>query len=261
MVARIGPAHRYTEMVLIASLPGRVDYFDDIELARFIAGFNDLYSIPWLQRIWVQQEVFVAKDLVLQWDDYRFCWTATVSDPEQLTRRFYRLQTSKQERNNLEVFLETLRQKNKLPLQTVDQLPDFKKAHAKIKYFELVLKFSFLKKFEVNSLQFFEQTIKPKPRKMSLMDALMKTDTCSAGRQRDKIYGILGMTTMYARACSISEWMSLRCSTNFIPIYYTSEFKPKLQLQSKEVDANKSIQVLCTVMWTSVASEGLGSLS
>lgn len=225
------------------------------------AGLEYLYTRPWFERMWVQQEVFAAQELRIQCGQHQFSWEEYMSDPRCLIRR----QPSKKR---------PMQQAFDFSLWPSDD--DITESRTDIKVdddkLDAVHRLEQLLKDRLTCFQAFYSTPAQRladsgelatigiaynlgisqadhtrtAQRLDFIETLLYTAKLRTGDARDHVYGILGLTGFPAKAMPFDEWMVARQSGElFIPIDYTASLK----------------QILCAVSWVALMKGGLALLA
>jgi hypothetical protein len=227
VVAWLGASDEYLDDVLraSASIVGKSTFDKDFEFERIHAGMQSLYMRPWFLRIWVQQEIFAARELILQCGHHEFIWSTLLSRPKLLSR------------------LPHL-QRYKYP----DRIHSTQRGHAGNPPKDITLQFntiSRLIKLHTTQLGCFEQFRKRSHSQPDLIDTLLDTGVLQATDVRDHVYGILGITEFPAKPISMDDWNANRQSEVCIPIDYTADWNA----------------ILCAVTWAAVMKGGIALIA
>jgi hypothetical protein len=227
VVTWLGASDEYLDDVSCASasIVGKTTFDKDFEFERIHAGIQSLYMRPWFHRIWVQQEIFAARELRLQCGHREFTWPTLLSRPKllstlpQLQRYNYPDRTRATQKGHT----------GKPPKEITVQLNAISR----------------LVGLHTMRLSCFEQFHKRSDRQLDLVDTLLDTGVLHATDIRDHIYGILGITGFSAKPMSIANWNFNRQSEVCIPIDYTAEWSA----------------ILCAVTWAAVMKGGLALIA
>jgi hypothetical protein len=227
VVAWLGASDEYLDDVLCASasIVGKTTFDKDFGFERIHACVQSLYMRPRFHRIWVQQEIFAARDLRLQCGRREFTWSTLLSRPKLLST---------------------------LPHIQRHNYPDWTHATQKDhtgkppKEITVQLKaISRLVGLHTTRRSCFEQFHKRSDRQPDLIDTLLHTGVLHATDIRDHIYGILGITGFSAKPISIEDWEVRRHSEVHIPIDYAAEWNA----------------ILCAITWAAIMKGGLALIA
>ena len=205
-------------------------------------GLTYLYTRPWFERIWVQQEIFAARKLRLQCGNLQFEWSNLLSQPTLLSMLPHLQPYSK------------LAQDEKEYKKLTTKIPDEINAQ-----FNAISTLNQLHKYNLNC---FEQFSGHKPdsqerlletsvfskkgrQKPDFIEALLDTGGLHATNSLDYIYGIVGMTEFPAKAMTVQEWTIARQHEVFIPIDYSANLT----------------SILCAVTWAALMKGGLAVIA
>jgi hypothetical protein len=175
VVTWLGASDEYLDDVSCASasIVGKTTFDKDFEFERIHAGIQSLYMRPWFHRIWVQQEIFAARELRLQCGHREFTWPTLLSRPKllstlpQLQRYNYPDRTRATQKGHT----------GKPPKEITVQLNAISR----------------LVGLHTMRLSCFEQFHKRSDRQLDLVDTLLDTGVLHATDIRDHIYGIIYM--------------------------------------------------------------------
>ena len=228
VIAWLGAAEEnYMKYVMLAtsasslSLPSdqAFDFWDTVK------GVTYLYQRPWFQRLWVQQEIFAARQLEFHYGYHRFKWSQSLSRPKLLLHHL-REQDPKESKGQCE------KDKNKITYG-LNEIAHQENAISGLDD----LRMQNLRSFEV-----FSAKTSDKP---EIVDALLYTGSLNATDPRDHIYGIIGMTGFPAKPMRIEDWLTARQSEVFIPIDYSADLT----------------SIMCAVTWTLLMRDDLRVLA
>ncbi len=184
-----------------------------------------LYTRPWFERIWDQQEIFAAGKLIFQCGNLPFEWSNLVSQPTLLSTLPHLQPYSKP--------LQDRKEYNKL----ITEIPDDISAQ-----FDAISKLVQLHKYNLNC---FEQFLKKSHQKPDFIEALLYTGVLNVTNLLDYIYGIVGMTEFPAKAMTVQEWTVARQHEVFIPIDYSANLT----------------SILSAVTWAALMKGSLGVIA
>jgi hypothetical protein len=190
VIAWLGKEDEYTEELLtLIATRGKhgstaFQRLSEAHIARdfenICAGLTSLYTKPWFCRLWVQQEIFAARKLELQWGRFAFLWAWELSSPHTLTE--YR---------------------NPLRFPLIDQLepPDavLEERRSKI----TVLQELYDHRLECFS-HFSGRYRQTDDSGEDLVETLLRTSVLQASNPKDHIYGIIGKSIPVAVARNIA---------------------------------------------------------
>jgi hypothetical protein len=216
------------------------------DIGSLCSGLSYLYTRPWFQRIWIQQEIFAADRLRLQCQHHQFQWLPLLSEPRELLRhpdfkQYFDATRSKRQgfRNRYEI-LDTMFSgqrsrrssqdlKIQFPSHMVPQLQTISNLH----------------RLHSNRLICFERFTSKKDRPYDLIETLLYTGKLESTNPRDYVYGILGMVKFPHKPMSIQRWLQVREHETFIPIDYSADLT----------------YVYTAVTWALIMNGGLGILA
>lgn len=68
VIAWLGPAQKDLDNVLVAAASNTANLSPEnvFDVWSIITGISYIYTRPWFQRIWIQQEIFAARNLILR---------------------------------------------------------------------------------------------------------------------------------------------------------------------------------------------------
>jgi hypothetical protein len=188
------------------------------------AGLRSLYTRPWFRRMWVQQEVFGARRLILQIGTFSFEWFSLLHQPSFLAAG------------------------NPTLLSHIQfDSPYYRKfADPKYEYFsKQVCAIEEVHQLRKQNLKSFERFSAKAHAQPDFIEALLDTGLLDATDPRDYIYGIIGMTQFPARKLSFEDWKVMRDSETFIPIDYSVDYQ----------------SLLLAVTWATLMKGGLAILA
>lgn len=151
-----------------------------------------IYTRDWFRRVWVQQEVFAARELHLQSGPYRFVWNKLLADP-------------------------TLIREMAGPM--TNPYPDV--AHTQLATHNPNL-IEELNRQHRSGPESFEGFLRLKT-SPDLLWTLLRTHNLGATNPLDQIFGVLGISTFPTKAMSIQHWIAARQTSILIPIDYTAD--------------------------------------
>jgi hypothetical protein len=264
VIAWLGLAEEKVQDAIKIATASQHDSLSEDDLRRVRQGLSILFTNPWFERMWVQQEIFSSRQLVLQYG------------ADQLDPKLFLSRTSEQIEGPL--VLPPTRPENKARLwrwrpycfqkpkpeiedtsKKLPQLAGFKNLselrHSRLGFFRRIHPAVYNHKYWFNSVLGIDcdeklplqNHIYPKAsRQLDLIDTLMDTGVLKATDPRDYIYAIMGMTGFPAKKASIEQWMTARNQGEiFIPIDYTADLK----------------SLLCIVTWVILMRGGLSMLA
>lgn len=213
VIGWLGADHEDIEVMLnFAQLFGIgenfVPFSRRIDCGKVLKGLDDLYNRPWFSRIWVQQEIFASRDLILCCGSLQFKWSMLLSNPGLLAKIDNDLITTGKD----EKFSFITKYKNKFKNPDLQGLPAEK---------DQAFAISTIAQLHRIQLQCFERFSEPNRKQPDFIETLLDTGFLNATDPRDYIYGIIGITGFPARAMTLREWRIARKSRLFIPIDYS----------------------------------------
>lgn len=170
VVAWLGHAHLNTKDALAAVASPPKEWLD-MNFPVIISGLEDLYSRSWFKRMWVQQEIHAAKQLVLYCGDLQFSWFPQLSNPESI--------------------LPPPKSQPIEPLAWYKSKP--KTVSAQDPLSALRTSMSSLRLQNLAHLRCFEQFSGAQPASIDFVETLLITGLLQATDPKDHVYGILGM--------------------------------------------------------------------
>lgn len=229
VIAWLGAASSDMDNVLVAaSSISRLISHDNIldfwDFWSICTGLTYLYTRPWFERIWIQQEIFAARKLSFHCGNLQFEWSDLLSKPTLLS------------------MLPQLQSYSNLIQGKKDKKSTSSRIDEISAQLEAVSKLDQLHKYNLNC---FEQFSKQNRHQPDFIEALLDTGVLKATNPLDYIYGIIGMTKFPAKAMTIQEWTTARQHEVFIPIDYS---------------ANQT-SILCAVTWAALMKCGLAVLA
>ncbi|TGO54011.1 hypothetical protein BCON_0114g00220 [Botryotinia convoluta] len=172
-----------------------------------LKGLSDLYGRSWFGRIWVQQEVFAAEKIILQFE-----LSSLLSVPRLLVKIHNKLTTRLRKHSRSGIFF-------------ISSEPE---ACDRIRVqLDAILK---LNKVHAHELNCFKQFSKPDYPNPDFIEALLDTGRLQATNPKDYIYGIIGMTGFPVKPMLLHEWKSARRWELFIPIDYSMDINALLSV-------------------------------
>lgn len=228
VIAWLGPAQEDLNNVLVAaaSTTASLSHENAFDVWSILPGISYIYTRPWFQRIWIQQEIFAARNLILRCGALSFQWSQLLSEPKSLLRlphlqaymksKAYKKATKKSGARGADgilVQLDAISTLNQLHLQNLN-------------CFE---------RFSTN-----KEGVRP-----DIIETLLDTSILGATNPRDYIYGILGITGFPAKPMPFQEWMTARRHEIVIPIDYSTDLT----------------SLLCAVTWAMLMKGGLTVLA
>lgn len=199
-----------------------------------------LYKRPWFKRIWIQQEIYAARRLVMQCGDFRFQWLPLLSNPRQLLelpqlKSYAELVLPKPTPQPWEVgkgysygpidkmFLHRDQWKLGRHMKELKAtLPDDISAQLDIisGLHRLHMDLACFDRFSKNDNQF------------DIIETLLRTGILEATNARDYIYGIVGMVGVPTEPMPIQKWLKARQKKFFIPIDYLADIPSVLAVMT-----------------------------
>ncbi|KAH7405636.1 heterokaryon incompatibility protein-domain-containing protein [Phaeosphaeria sp. MPI-PUGE-AT-0046c] len=224
VIAWLGPAHQHTLDVLTAAAASAskkwLEKSEDI--SNVLKGLDDLYSRPWFKRMWVQQEIRAARELVLYCGNLQFSWFSALSNPESLfppleiqshePAAWYKLKAQ--------------------PVPTNDPYWYSRKSVSTLRANNMA---------HLRCFERFSQEAKP----VDFVETLLITGLLQATDPKDYIYGILGLTNLPAKPMPLQTWAATRSSELCIPIDYSADLN----------------DILTTVTWLAIMKGGLSVIA
>lgn len=172
VIGWLGQAHPNTRDLLsvLGSSPKlrtrRLEHYPDM-----LRALDDLYTRPWFTRMWVQQEIRAARELVLRCGELQFSWCLELSDPEHL----------------LPPSPKMTRKPSRLPEDTLSYTP----FHTGLPFPNLRKEISYIRSNNAAHLRCFE-LFTQKDKSVDFVETLLITGLLQATDPKDYIYGILG---------------------------------------------------------------------
>lgn len=174
VIAWLGQAHPNTTDVLNVLASSSQSWLDEPQ--DFMKGLEDLYSRSWFRRMWVQQEIHAAKQLVLYCGDLQFSWSPELSNPESL------LPPIKTQIEESPVW-DKRKGKEKTKLEVVG-------VHDPLSHSRRNM--GSLRSLNLPHLRCFEHFSGIRSASTDFVETLMMTGSLQASDRKDYIYGILG---------------------------------------------------------------------
>ena len=229
VIAWLGPG-KYPHMrhVLLAASesPFSSSSENTFDFWSAVEGVSYLYKRPWFKRLWVQQEIFAARELEFQCGNLCFEWYQMLSDPELLLGL-----------PHLRPYGEWIEDRKRPYKKTSFDIPE-----EVVRQTDAILKLAKTRKQDLKCFQIFAVNKSNRP---EFVDALLHTGSLDATNPRDYIYGIIGMTGYPAKAMRIQDWFTARQSELFIPIDYSADLTA----------------IMCAVTWVLLMKDGLWVLA
>ena len=151
-----------------------------LDFERIHKGIDSIFQRPWFRRIWVQQEIYAARDLIFRCGRIQFKWSSLLLNPELL----YQLP-------HLKSFVQSLQSKGKFKKQLEMNPP----TQLNIKFDQQLASISELENAHKHYLQCFEQFYNHNDRAPDFIETLLNTGSLKASNPKDYyIYGIIGIT-------------------------------------------------------------------
>jgi hypothetical protein len=224
VIAWLGPAHKDLSNLsdasaLLVTEPCRESAFD---VQSVMTGLSYLYTRPWFQRIWIQQEIFAARRLVFRCGALSFEWSPLLSNPNSLLRL-----------PHLQAYVDSKKKKTKIVERVGAKFPD--------DVVSQVEALSSLDQLREQNLNCFEKFAAKKDVRPDFIETLLDTSILGATDPRDYVYGVLGITGFPAKPMSIQTWMTARQHEVFVPIDYSAAMT----------------SILCAVTWALLMKGGL----
>jgi hypothetical protein len=228
VVAWLGPAQEDIASVLVVatSKSPNGSQEDELDFSSIHRGLSNLYTRPWFQRIWVQQEIFAARNLTLICGSFAFQWSQSLSKPSHLL-------DLPQFQAHKKLLKANKKGAKELMAQGEDDLQEQPDA------------LSTLKKLYQRNLHCFERFSTTKNPRLDIIETLLDTATLRATNPRDHIYGILGMTGFPTKPMPFHQWLTARLHEIFVPIDYSVDMT----------------SLLCAVTWAMLMKGGLAVLA
>ena len=224
VIAWLGPAQEDLINVTAAASPDPWPQ-NKLDVWSILRGISYLYTRPWFQRIWVQQEIFAARKFTLQCGALSFEWAPLLSEPKMLLTL-----------PHLEAYI-----------KSKDKRRDKKESRAQdagdiLAQIDVISALDLLRVQNLNCFERFSTKGRGRP---DFIETLLDTSILGATNRRDYVYGIIGIAGFPVKTMPFQKWMTARQRELFIPIDYSANL----------------ISLLCAVTWNILMKCGLTVLA
>lgn len=227
VIAWLGQAHEDAEKVVTVAQALWVNPCDIRSTPHkdiLLRGIEHIYTRPWFRRLWIQQEVQAARNLVFNFGSVSFSWPELLSQPKQLLRTRFPIGSEIDEARKNEEVIAGIR------TQASDAAP--------IEDYVITE----LQRLCTMNLTCFLQFLNHQP--LNFIETLLHTSQLGATNPRDYVYGILGLADAPAKSMDWRTWKGDRRNETIIPIDYSMDI----------------VSLLCVVSRILIVKYGLGAL-
>ncbi|PQE04520.1 Heterokaryon incompatibility 6 OR allele protein [Rutstroemia sp. NJR-2017a BVV2] len=196
-----------TEAAVVAKMDISISAAKINDFWTTYAGLRSLYTRPWFRRIWVQQEVFGARRLILQIGTFSFEWFSLLHQPNFLAAGNPNL-------------LAHIQFDSPYYRKSTFAVPEYFS-----KQIDAIEEVYQLRKQNLKSFKRFSAKAHTQP---DFIEALLDTGLLDATDPKDYIYGVIGMTQFPTRKLFFEDWKVMRDSEIFIPIDYSIDYQSLL---------------------------------
>lgn len=172
------------------------------DLEQVVRGAEWMYSAPWFERLWVQQELFASKSLLFLCGPLRLNENSLLSAPQRFER--YLTQQDRAADGNTVARNSWFKSKRKSSATTPST--------ANGSRFLELLRHGASRTY---CYQYFSNVDN-----VDLVEALLYTSNTKASNPRDYVYGLLGLSNYPAEAMSLGDWTRSVFRENYVPIDY-----------------------------------------
>lgn len=206
VIAWLGdPGPLLEDVKLSMSLDNSKAGFATIDLDQVNRGLRWVYSAPWFERLWVQQELFASKSLVFMCGSHCFREDIMIHSPEKTC---YLLIEQKRS-TELSASANVSRLTRKRRAASLDEMSE-----SRAELIEVLEK----ARHQLHCYRYFSRA-----ENVDMVEAMLHTRTAKSSNPLDYVYGVLGLSRFPAKAMNLHTWSMAKDGECFVPIDYSSD--------------------------------------